>query len=84
MERSALEAYRTDAEWWVDKVGPEATAVDLGEVEFQGEPWSDQSNGTRVVAIIRDNKVVTLMFRRASQPWTPEALRVNKVIYDTK
>lgn len=44
--------------------------------------WGDRSNGTRVVAIIRDNKLVTMMFRRLTQPWTPEALRVDSVIKD--
>lgn len=54
--------------------------MDLGEVDFQGKAWSDLSNGSRVVAIIRDNKLITMMFRRETQPWTPEALRVDKVV----
>jgi hypothetical protein len=60
-------------------VGPGSFALDLGLVEFQGEPWSDESNGQRVVAIVRDGKLITMMFRRLTQPWTPEALRVDNV-----
>lgn len=55
-------------------------AVDLGTEPFHGEAWSDESNGTRVVAIIRQGKLVTLMFRRETQPWTPAALSVDEVI----
>lgn len=42
------------------------------------------SNGDSVVAIIRDGRVVTLMYRRSTQPFTPEALRVDDVaVYTT-
>lgn len=54
----------------------------LGTVAFQGEPWTDTSNGGQVVAIIRDKKLVTMMFRRDTQPATAEALRVDGVLYD--
>jgi hypothetical protein len=45
-----------------------------------GVPWSDRSNGDLVVAIIRGGQVRTLMFRRGTQPLTPEALRVDRVL----
>jgi hypothetical protein len=38
------------------------------------------SNGDAVWAIIRDGKVVTFMFRRSTQPATPNALRVRNVV----
>lgn len=63
------------------EVAQGSLAVRLGRVTFQGEPWSDISNGDDVVAIIRDRQVQTYMFRRATQPFTPEALRVQKT-YD--
>lgn len=44
-----------------------------------GQAWGEQSNGNTVIAIIRDGSVVTFMFRRASQPHTPDAYMVDKV-----
>ena len=42
-------------------------------------PWSAESNGDEIWAIIRQRDLVTLMFRRSTQPKTPQALRVAKV-----
>jgi hypothetical protein len=44
-----------------------------------GQAWSDRSNGDTVVAIIRQGEVRTFMFRRSTQPHTPEAYNVRKV-----
>lgn len=44
-----------------------------------GQAWSDRSNGDTVVAIIRNGEVATFMFRRSTQPHTPEAYNVRKV-----
>lgn len=38
------------------------------------------SNGTMAVIIVRDGRIVTFMWRREAQPWTCEALRVDKVV----
>lgn len=32
-----------------------------------------------IVAVIRDGQVITMMLRRAGQPFTPDALRVDRV-----
>lgn len=52
-------------------------ALNLGACQFVGKAWANESNGDTVVAIIRDKKVITYMFRRSTQPFTPEALRVD-------
>ena len=39
-----------------------------------------ESNGNIIVLIVRDNKPVTIMFRRENQPLTCESLHVNIVI----
>ena len=57
----------------------DSEAVLLAKVAFQGEAWSNESNGDHVWAIIRDSRLVTIMFRRSTQPATPEALRVDHV-----
>lgn len=44
-----------------------------------GQAWSAQSNGDTVVAIIRQGAVATFMFRRSTQPHTPEAYNVRRV-----
>ena len=41
---------------------------------------ADGSNGETAVLVVRGGQGVTLMWRRAAQPHTPEALRVNKVL----
>lgn len=38
------------------------------------------SNGDEVWAVCRDGRLVTLMLRRSSQPKTPDAFRVDKVL----
>lgn len=41
---------------------------------------NDGSNGDRVVVIARGGEVTTVMLRRSfDQPWTPEALSVDRV-----
>lgn len=44
-----------------------------------GQAWSDQSNGDDIIAIVRQGIVQTFMFRRSTQPHTPEAYNVRKV-----
>ena len=39
-----------------------------------------ESNGNQVWAIVRDQQVVTFMFRREDPPTTPQALRVDEVV----
>lgn len=39
-----------------------------------------ESNGDLIVLIIRDNRPVTIMYRRSSQTNTAQQLRVNQVI----
>lgn len=56
------------------------TAIRLARVRMVGQAWSAQSNGDTVIAIVRARRVVTFMFRRASQPFTPENLSVQEVI----
>lgn len=47
----------------------------------RGEAWGEQSNGDEVWAVLRRGEVKTVMLRRSSQPPTPEALRVDKVVF---
>lgn len=46
--------------------------------------WADgfrgASNGNEVWAIVREGYLRTVMFRRETQPRTPEALRVGRVV----
>lgn len=56
------------------------TAVRLARTDMVGQAWSEHSNGNTIVAIIRGGTVVTFMFRRESQPFTPETLSVREVI----
>lgn len=44
------------------------------------EGWAGGSNGDEVWAIVRAGAVSTVMFRRADQPATPVALRVERVV----
>ena len=39
-----------------------------------------ESNGDLVYLIVRDNRPITIMYRRSNQPSTPESMRVNVVI----
>ena len=56
------------------------TAVRIMRVSMVGQAWSNQSNGNTIIAIIRGGSVVTFMFRRDTQPFTPEHLSVQEVI----
>lgn len=56
------------------------TAVRLMRTGMVGQAWSEHSNGDSIVAIIRGGNVVTFMFRRMTQPFTPENLKVQEVI----
>lgn len=76
LERAALAKYVPLARTLLPKCRAGSWAVRLGAVPFQGRAWSDESNGTDVVAIIRDGNLVTVMYRRSTQPWTAAALRV--------
>lgn len=80
-----LDRFMPVAKRWATELDPSRDyAVDLGLVDFHGTPWSNESNGSRVVTIIRQGKVVTIMYRRETQPWTPQALSVDKVIHDSQ
>jgi len=57
----------------------ESVAVLVTRTPFIGTAWSDQSNGDCLVAIVRGRSVVTLMFRRRSQPFNRQALSVDRV-----
>jgi len=63
----------------IEKVNPETTEVAI-KVGFAENGWQGGSNGDVVWAIVRFGQIVTTMFRRATQPSTPEALRVQVVI----
>ena len=59
----------------------EAVAVKMGQLKSQvGEAWGQESNGNQIWAVIRQQRVVTVMLRRSTQPETPKALRVDRVI----
>jgi hypothetical protein len=45
-----------------------------------GQAWSDLSNGDTIVAVVRGGIVGTFMFRRRTQPFTRDALNVDKVV----
>lgn len=55
------------------------TAVRLASVAMRGESWGEASNGDMVVAIVLDGRVVTIEYRRSSQPWNRGALRVDRL-----
>lgn len=57
-----------------------STAIKLAKLAFVGAAWSNKSNGDTLFAIVRDRRVVTYMFRRSTQPFTTEALRVNALL----
>jgi len=48
--------------------------------DIHGIPWSDKSNGDEIWSIIRNKNIITVMFRRSTQPATPESLRVDKIV----
>lgn len=60
-------------------------AVLVGRVAYQGTmtilpDGTGPSNGNLAVLIVRDGHMVTFMWRRDNQPWTPAALRVDACI----
>ena len=48
--------------------------------DIRGTPWSATSNGDLVIAISQDRHVVTVMYRRSTQPLTCTNLRVTRVL----
>ena len=67
-----------------DRIASECGNVDTAARVYRlgrmvGQAWSDRSNGDTVVAIIRNGSVATFMFRRSTQPHTPQAYNVRKV-----
>lgn len=60
--------------------GAESEALRLLILPEQvGESWGDRSNGDTVIAIVRNRRLATVMLRRSTQPFTPEALDVKRV-----
>lgn len=59
--------------------GNTSAAVLLGRVSNQNSGEYFVSNGELVVLIVRHGEAKTIMFRRENQPFTCEALRVDKV-----
>jgi hypothetical protein len=57
-----------------------ATTTDVAVFVGWAEGWAGGSNGDEVWAIVRAGAVSTVMFRRADQPATPVALRVERVV----
>lgn len=55
------------------------TAIKLARVETRGTAWSDDSNGDTVVAIVLDGRVLTIEYRRSSQPFNRGALRCDRL-----
>lgn len=47
----------------------------------RNDAWGEESNGDEVWAILRRGELKTVMLRRSSQPPTPSALRVDKVVF---
>lgn len=58
----------------------ESEAIRLCKLTAQvNKAWSMVSNGNEIWAIVRQKDLVTVMFRRETQPKTSEAFRVEKV-----
>lgn len=65
---------------WAKRSSVESEAIRLCKLAKQtNTPWSEVSNGNEVWAIVRQKDLVTVMFRRETQPKTSEAFRVEKV-----
>lgn len=47
----------------------------------RNDAWSDVSNGDTVWAVIRGGTVATVMLRRSTQPTTPAAFGVDRVLF---
>lgn len=56
------------------------TALMLKAPVFVGKAWTNDSNGDTVIAIVRGGRVITYMFRRSTQPFTPDALGVVRCV----
>ncbi|MBT6045384.1 MAG: hypothetical protein HOG49_01065 [Candidatus Scalindua sp.] len=54
--------------------------VFCGEIDFQGQAWTNSSNGEQIWAIIRNNRIITIMFRRKSQPQDAVSMRVDRIL----
>lgn len=63
--------------------GMTSAAVLLGNVPAVNDTGAyrsrTESNGDLVILIVRDAKPITIMFRRSNQPFTEQALHVEKV-----
>lgn len=57
----------------------ESVAVCIARTRMVGAAWSNSSNGDMLIAIIRQRTIVTLMFRRRSQPFDALCLSVHRV-----
>lgn len=69
------------ADAFAAKCGPfESVALRLRVVGMVGQAWSAESNGDTIVAIIRGRVVQTFMFRRRTQPFTRDALNVDRTV----
>ena len=58
----------------------ESVAVRVKFGRMVGQAWSDTSNGDTIVFIVRNRIVQTFMFRRRTQPFTKDALNVDRCI----
>ena len=59
-------------------IGDHAVRIaDLGQL--RGTYFGEESNGDTVWAIIRNGRIITIMFRRSIQPTTPAAFKVEYV-----
>lgn len=57
-----------------------STAIEVCQMTMS-YGMSSSSNGDSVVVIVRDGQAITAMLRKSwSQPFTPEALRVDEVV----
>lgn len=81
IERPVLERIIRHAEHHARQCGSsESIAVRLFARAMVGTAWSDDSNGDTLVAIIRQGRIVTFMWRRRTQPFAPANLSVDRCI----
>lgn len=72
-----------------ERIGRVAAALPGGDVALRvltlagqrNAAWSNVSNGDTVWAIVRGGTVATVMLRRSTQPTTPAAFGVDRVLY---
>lgn len=87
LSERGIENLVTDSEcWYIAKNCKQDSAVILTKLDSH-IGTSDKSyyartdsNGDLVVLIVRENRPVTIMYRRSSQTNTPAQLRVNEII----